>query len=444
MMKYRQNSLTRSKSEGMAIKTGLENVVDTLTEEYIISLKKSLSSIKFILEDIIFEYKYEIDIVGRARDRIIAAQDAAGQGAAENRGQDAANINGNADTLDKTCQNMIITRNNFKEVQDKIKSMIKQLELEEPVRAIKLNSLIMFLGNTFERGNAALKRFVHNLFPEDLVDIFTEKFKENGLIPKIEVPAELLDRDLHKSMGILNNQVKYDLVKLQEENNERDVLANEARQLDFVITHNGELQQEADSPAVRDKILAKLANRIYQRYSSPSRNDLETIDGKDIYEYAFRYFTYLGQDVVKLNRDGKSLLGEILKKLTTEMKLPKDNKIIIAIREQIQSVVDPRKAEETIQRSRSPIQKLAIIGYHVMKNIFTRTVDEITVSVQKAYTDITKSNRANANAHQSMHTIPESLKFLNTNMVMVATDIGYSRHFSKVYEKTVHEVMTKI
>ena len=122
---------------------------------------------------------------------------------AENRGQDAANINGNADTLDKTCQNMIITRNNFKEVQDKIKSMIKQLELEEPVRAIKLNSLIMFLGNTFERGNAALKRFVHNLFPEDLVDIFTEKFKENGLIPKIEVPAELLDSDLHKSMGII-------------------------------------------------------------------------------------------------------------------------------------------------------------------------------------------------------------------------------------------------
>ena len=76
-------TLTRSKSEGMAIKTGLENVVDTLTEEYIISLKKSLSSIKFILEDIIFEYKYEIDIVGRARDRIIAAQDAAGQGRRE-------------------------------------------------------------------------------------------------------------------------------------------------------------------------------------------------------------------------------------------------------------------------------------------------------------------------------------------------------------------------
>ena len=79
-----------------------------------------------------------------------------------------------------------------------------------------------------------------------------------------------------------------------------------------------------------------------------------------------------------------------------------------------------------------------------MKNIFTRTVDEITVSVQKAYTDITKSNRANANAHQSMHTIPESLKFLNTNMVMVATDIGYRQaFFKKVYEKTVHEAMDK-
>lgn len=427
--------LIRSRSEGNAINTGLNRIVENLTEEYIASLKKSLSSIKFILGDIIFEYEYEIEIVGLAREQIIIAQ-----GAAENRGQNATNINENMDTLDKTCENMMTTRDKYQSVKNKIEAMIVQLEYEEPVKAIKLNSLIMFLGNTFERGNAALRLFVHNLFPEDLVDIFTEKFKESGLLPKIDVPAELLDRELHRSMGILNNQVNPDLVTLQEENNERGVQANKkkALQRDFVITYNGELQQEADSPAVRDKILTKLANRIHERYSSPSRNDLETIDGKDIFQYALKYFSYMKQDIITLSRDRKSLLLEILEKLTTDIKLPEDNKIIIAIRKQIQSVVEPGKAEEAIQHSRSPIQKLAIIGYHVMKNIFTRTVEQIAESVQKAYTDITKSNRANVNAHQSMYTIPESLKSLNTNMVMVATDIGYRQaFFKKVYENTV-------
>lgn len=440
---YGTSKLARALSEGNAATHGLNLTVDTLTEDYITLLKKSLSSIKFILGDIIFEYQYEIDIVSRAIHQITTAQDLVGQGAAENRGQDATNINGNADTLNKTYKNMKDKIDIFESVKPQIEEMILRLNDPENVKAIKLYSLIMFLGNTFETVNVDFEHFVDSLFPKDLVDIFTEKFEELGLYPENEVPADLIDRELRRYEEHFKKS-KIDEVALQQENYERDVQREETPQLDFVLIHNGELQTEADSPEVRDKILTILANRIYQRYSSPTREDLETINGQDIYRYAERYVSYMQKDIAKLTKDGTTLLKEIMTKLTTKMKLPVHNKIIVAINEQIESVSNSRQAEKTIQHSRSPIQKIAIIGYHVMKNIFLGASKEISISVKNAYDGIRSSVPVNMNTYESIYKIPKPLEslILNSDILSIVTNPEYRDvFFENVYTNTVQGKM---
>lgn len=417
-----EQTFRRSLSEANAIRHGLIQIIDTLTKNYIETLRKTLISVKFILSDIIFEYEYEIEVVQRAIDMSTI------QSAAQNE---------DTEILQKTSRNMSTVKDEFKNIKQNIEQMIIQMEQDEPLKAMKLNSLLMFLGNTFNKGNIALKLFIHNLIPEDLLELFTKKYENQGLSTSIVEPFQIID-DLMKHR--MKNQIEIDEVLLLQEDYEKAAEENTIDVSKFVLVGpKSEPQHNVEASDLREKILTRLAARIYERYTSPTNEDLANIDGSDIYHYAMKYFSFLGQDIVELRKDGKNLLQAIVEKLRM-ITLP-ENKIIEAIEEQITSIreqTEPKTAATTISKSRSPTQKIALIGYNLMKNIFTSAINNITESFERAYRQLGKSGLYNENEPQSVYNIPESLKVLNPNMLLIATDIDYRNTFcKKVYDIVV-------
>lgn len=413
----------RAKSLDTGIQSAFKITVDNMTEKCLDSLIKTLKGIKYILDDIIFEYDYEIQVVGNAI--MINSM----EGSAENQ-----------EIMTNTLRNMEEVKHKFGTINDKLKFMIDQMNDVDVTDAIKLSLLLMFLGNPFEKGNVALKLFVHKLFSEELIEIFTDKYRKQGMIPTLQEPSAVIDQDLRHSISELDRTVKVDELKLIQDDYERAEERNKQIVSDFILIEDtSELQQISYGKIAREEALNRLATRIYNKYTSPTSEDLKTIDGADIYQYATKYFTFLGQRISDLTDDGKNLLEEIVIRLR-EMKTP-NNKLITAIQYTIGKITDEEQAALTLKRSRSPIQKIAITGYHIMKNILSKSVVNVANIFHDAYVQIKSTNGVNVNTYVSQYKIPRELEVMNPNLILIATEPKYRKDFLILVNKVLQTKM---
>ena len=421
--------MRRSMSNSMRNRNNaLNKLVSQVTKSHVETIQTTMKNINNILDEIIFDYLHEESILNEA---------------VQTTGLKSENreiIESTLKTFSKTKQVFI----RMKEcVVEYISSLNHPLNNEVIIRALKLNSLLMFLTAPFDDAKIAKKRFISNLIQaslshgefrsdelESIMDMFKKKHNKRGTNHNGKSFSNSVKDSLTLPSGI-----KIDLVRLQELDDMK--LLENTKELRIVPVGNARENREASnkSGALEDEKIQRLAERIIEKYNNPSEEDLRDLDGTEIVLYIKRYVKrFFGKSLGNGAKDINSMVEKVGEKTLEKLKEPLTQvtsesllaeKISSGLR-QLTKFTDPEAGSIIIKNSRSHTTKLIVFGFHLIANQVSKAASACMSALQTAKAELREPRPLNTlDSYESDLKLPKEFENLYANILLLSTDAEY-------------------
>ena len=432
MLSPNRNSIAlmrRSMSNSMPNRnSALNKLVSDVTKSHVETIQSTMKNVKSILDEIVFDYLHEESILRRALETPGLQEE-------------------NRDILESTLKNFDKTKQVFIRMKEHVveynNSLNHPLNNEVIIRALKLNSLLMFLTAPFDDAKIAKKRFISNLIEaslsqgefrsdelESIMEMFKKKHDKRGANVNGKSSANAV-----KNMLTLPSGIKVDIVHLQEL---EDMKTNQnAHTTSIVPIGQAEESRETTNAvfALEDEKIQRLADRIIEKYNNPTEEDLRDLDGAEIILYMKRYVKrFFGKTIGNSTKELNDIVEKVGEKTLEKLKDPLTHiasgsllseKISSGLR-QLTKFTDPEAGSIIIKNSRSHATKLIVFGFHLIANHINKAATACMTAFQTAKAEMKEPRPDNTlDAYESDLKLPKDFENLYANILLLSTDAEY-------------------